>query len=177
MIMCREVWEKIMLYVPSANPVSGFPSRSIATSSAPTKPSSSSKIRIEGAPGGVHFLVHSTFEATRTASKVVGPAVSGSAVPITGTNIRPGEPKWWATPPTETPKITCGPGVPTTLARVTPLEIEVLAWPAVPVSWPVHICCIKIRLRREMFSGKLAIISCYWLLLELSSYIKKKKLH
>lgn len=134
---------------PAANPVTRFPSRSSTTAAAAATPSTKAswarEIRVI-ATGRWVILECSTLEAAWAASKVVRSTSASSAVPITRPNIRTStEPVRGPSSPTKAPKVTTSItwlGIPATLARVAPLEVEVLAWPAVPISWPAHISCL-----------------------------------
>ena len=117
---------------PGAYPVARFPSGSIT-------PKSSRAWDVTVKASSSVILECTAFEAARTTGEIVGATVSSSAVPVTRSNIRAGgEPKWGATPPTIATKVTW-PRFPATLAGVPPLEVEVLAWPTVPISWPAHV--------------------------------------
>nr|GMD93595.1 hypothetical protein Iba_chr14fCG8960 [Ipomoea batatas] len=73
-------------------------------------------------------------EAAGAAGKVVGPAVSDSAVPVAGPDVRANA---GGGPPQPETAIISGPCLSTPLARLSPLEVQVLTRPAIPVSWPV----------------------------------------
>lgn len=69
----------------------------------------------------------------------MGPAVADRAVPVAGPDIGTRtEPERRPDPTAETDSGLAGPRVAAPLARVSSLEVVVLARPAVPISWPVH---------------------------------------
>lgn len=82
-------------------------------------------------------------EAGRAAGEVVIPTVVDAAVPVARPDVRACEPERRAAPPAEAPigiaTPLAGPRLPAPLARLSPLEVEVLARPAVPVSRPAHL--------------------------------------
>lgn len=131
-------------YPPVANPVTGFPTgAATATATAnttPTIPKAPRTRHVAVVPAGWLLLQPTALEAAWAASKIMGSAVPICAVPVTGANIRACIPERW-TAPTETSIISpvTWSRLSTALARVPPLEVQVLARPAVPVSWSAHL--------------------------------------
>lgn len=128
--------------IPGTNPVAGFPPRSGATAAAIAKPKPPwpGHVGIKTTINSRVLLEDTALEAAGTASKVVSPTV---AVPVTRPNIWPTETTtegWHATPTSEIgTEVTTRAGLATSLAHVTPAEVEMLARPTVPVSrLPVH---------------------------------------
>ncbi|GMN50053.1 hypothetical protein TIFTF001_019203 [Ficus carica] len=128
---------------PGANPVPGFPSRS-ASAAAGADGSATSQAEAAGA-GHVAVeaavvLEGAALEAARAAGEVVGPAAAGAAVPVARPDVGAGgEAEGGGSPPSEPSEVSAaGPRITAALARVSPLEVEVLARPAVPISWPAH---------------------------------------
>lgn len=129
--------------LPGANPVTRFPSRAAATTAAAAaKPISSRPWRLSikvAATGGVMILKCSTLEAAGAAGEVVCSTVPHCAVPVTRPYIGASKPKWRIAASTgETKSIVTGSWFTTSLARVSSLEVKMLAWSAVPISGPAH---------------------------------------
>ena len=131
---------------PSANPVARFPARATgaATATAKAKASYSSHVVTFISTARRFILGGTTLEAVWAASKVVGPTGCSGAVPVTGPDVRPStEPKRRAratTSPSKTSIVTSltWSWLSTPLAWIPPLKVEMVAWPAIPISWPVH---------------------------------------
>ena len=102
--------------VPGAYPVAGFPG------SAASKSTATRQVGLESS----FILGGTTREARGAAGEVVGPTVGDGAVPVPRPHVRPRD--------------ELGPGLsaPASLARLSPLEIVVLAVPTTPIARPVH---------------------------------------
>lgn len=136
---------------PSAYPVTGFPSRATTTTTTTTaatstkpKTSATRHVAVKASRGRL-VLEHAALEAARAAGEVVGSTVSHGAVPVSGPHIWTGTKaeRWTTTTSPAKTSIVTTPiaesWLTASLARVSPLEVEVLAWPAVPISWSAHV--------------------------------------
>jgi hypothetical protein len=163
--------------VPGANPITRlppWPATTATTTIAKTKPPRPWHVSIKSTINSRVLLEGTALEAAGAAGKVVGPTV---AIPVTRSHI-------WATKATtkgwhatSTSKIgtivTTGTGLTATLAHVTPTEVEVLAWPTIPVSrLPVHFvdsgfvapCLLIMNIEKEKkTSKKYNIAKSMWL--------------
>lgn len=135
-------------YSPVANPVTGFPpgaATATATAATTTEPKTPWARHIALISARWLVLQPTALEAAWAAGKVMCSAVSNCAVPVTRPNIRASKPERW-TAPTKTSIISpiTGSWLSAALARVPPLEVQILAWPAVPISWSAHFPFSKI---------------------------------
>lgn len=125
---------------PGAYPVTGFPARAGGGAAATKgKGSDSGHVGVEWGGGGV-LLGGTALETAGAAGEVVGSAVSNGAVPVTGANIGAGgEAKGGRASATKSATVvTTTPWLPAPLARFSSLEVQVVACPAVPISWSAH---------------------------------------
>lgn len=136
--------------VPGTNPVTRFPSGGTSTGGiCKTKRGHSSRARhveVEASCCSRHVVFESpTFEAARPACEIVGSTVSYAAVPVAGPHIGAAVPEPRPAPSAavhqtaEVAAAAAGLGVAAALAHVPPLEVQVLARPAVPVSRSAHL--------------------------------------
>ena len=109
--------------LPVANPVAGLPPGSTATAEA--------SATIEAARR-VIVLEGAALEAGGAAGEVMGATVADGAVPVAGPHVRAGGEAKGGGPAADSWLVAA-------VTRVSPLEVEVLAGPAIPISRPAHL--------------------------------------